>query len=81
MVANKASNSKKKTLLDFVLESDQIDGIEININEESIVKLEQGNVRILKMKRIFKEQLEGKKVAKDNQLQSKQREGVLYAQV
>lgn len=81
MVANKASNSKKKTLLDFVLESDQIDGIEININEESIVKLEQGNVRILKMKRIFKGQLEGKKVAKDNQLQSKQREGVLYAQV
>lgn len=62
---------KRTTSLSSTLESNQIDEMEINVSQESIVGLKRRDGRIPKVEKMFKGRLKSTKVAKENQLQLK----------
>lgn len=72
---------KEKIPIDFALENNYIYNMWRNTSKESVVELKQREARISKVNRIFKDQSRNIKTAKDDQLWSKKREGMLYIQM
>lgn len=60
---------KKKAPIEFAFESDCIDEMERNASQKSEVQLEQRNVEIAKIEKIFKDLLRDSKATKENHLQ------------